>query len=84
MDSIEGAQLTLVSQLQLLLCNHDIGKAADLACEHATALIAVATTLNSFKENISVLLSKWSRQLSSLSSPTVSLYKAHEIRYKSD
>ncbi|XP_047347200.1 RNA polymerase II-associated protein 1 isoform X1 [Vespa velutina] len=75
MDSIEGAQLTLISQLQLLLCNHDIGKAADLACEYATVLIAVASTLNSFKENISVLLSKWSRQLSSLSSPTWCILK---------
>ncbi|KAL2748309.1 RNA polymerase II-associated protein 1 [Vespula maculifrons] len=74
-DSIEGAQLTLVSQLQLLLCNHDIGKAAELACEHATALIAVASTLNSFKENISILLSKWNRQLSSLSSPTWCILK---------
>lgn len=70
MDSIEGAQLTIVSQLQLLLCNHDIGKAPELACEYAAALIAVASTLNSLKEHISVLLSKWSTQLLSLPSPT--------------
>ncbi|KAK2580074.1 hypothetical protein KPH14_012357 [Odynerus spinipes] len=70
LDSVEGAQLTLVSQLQLLLCNHDIGNAPELACEHASALVAVASTLDSLKENISVLLSKWSTQLSLLSSPT--------------
>ncbi|XP_017882607.1 RNA polymerase II-associated protein 1 isoform X1 [Ceratina calcarata] len=69
-DSLTGAQLILVSQLQLLLSNHDIQNASELACEYAAALIAVASCLAPLKENISVLLSKWSTQLMSLDDVT--------------
>ncbi|XP_050587930.1 RNA polymerase II-associated protein 1 [Bombus affinis] len=70
MDSLTGAQLFLVSQLQLLLSNHDIQSASELSCEYAAALIAVASCLTSLKANISVLLFKWSTQLLSLSNFT--------------
>ena len=65
-DSLTGAQLILVSQLQLLLSNHDIKNAYELSCEYAAALIAVASCLTPLKANMSVLLSKWSTQLLSL------------------
>lgn len=69
-DSLTGAQLILVSQLQLLLSNHDIHSASELSCEYAAALIAVASCLAPLKENIGVLLSKWSTQLLSLDNIT--------------
>ncbi|KOC63085.1 RNA polymerase II-associated protein 1 [Habropoda laboriosa] len=69
-DSLTGAQLVLVSQLQLLLSNHDIQRASELSCEYAAALIAVASCLTPLKANISVLLSKWSTQLLSLNNVT--------------
>ncbi|OAD57804.1 RNA polymerase II-associated protein 1 [Eufriesea mexicana] len=59
LDSLSGAQLILISQLQLLLSNHDIQSASELSCEYAAALIAVASCLTPLKENISVLLTKW-------------------------
>ena len=70
-DSLTGAQLFLVSQLQLLLSNHDIQNASELSCEYAAALIAVASCLTPLKANISILLSKWSTQLLSLNNVTV-------------
>lgn len=71
LDSITGAQLTLISQLQLLLSNHDIQNTSELACEHAAALIAVASHEKTLKPNISTLLAKWSTQFSSVSNATV-------------
>lgn len=71
MDSLTGAQLFLVSQLQLLLSNHDIQNASELSCEYAAALIAVASCLTPLRPNISILLSKWSTQLLSLNNVTV-------------
>lgn len=71
MDSLSGAQLILISQLQLLLSNHDIQSASELSCEYAAALIAVASYLTPLKANISVLLTKWSIQLLSLNNITV-------------
>ncbi|KAG5327548.1 RPAP1 protein, partial [Pseudoatta argentina] len=68
LDSVTGAQLTLISQLQLLLSNHDIQNTSELACEHAAALIAVASHEKMLKPNISTLLMKWSTQFSSISS----------------
>ena len=70
MDSLTGAQLILVSQLQLLLSNHDIQNASELSCEYAACLIAVASCLPPLKANISVLLSKWSTQLLTLDNVT--------------
>ena len=70
MDSLTGAQLILVSQLQLLLSNHDIQNASELSCEYAACLIAVASCLPPLKANISVLLSKWSTQLLALDNVT--------------
>lgn len=67
LDSIAGAQLILVSQLQLLLSNHDIEKATELECEYAAALITVASRERTLTSNISTLLGKWSAQLSALS-----------------
>ncbi|EZA59089.1 RNA polymerase II-associated protein [Ooceraea biroi] len=67
LDSIAGARLTLISQLQLLLSNHDIENASELECEYATTLIVVASRENTLRSNISTLLAKWSTQLSSLS-----------------
>ncbi|KYN10155.1 RNA polymerase II-associated protein 1 [Trachymyrmex cornetzi] len=69
LDSVTGAQLTLISQLQLLLSNHDIQNTSELACEHAAALIAVASHEKMLKPNISTLLMKWSTQFSSVSNP---------------
>ena len=71
LDSVTGAQLTLISQLQLLLSNHDIQSTSELACEHAAALIAVSSYEKTLKPNISTLLAKWSTQFSSVSNATV-------------
>nr|XP_033335290.1 RNA polymerase II-associated protein 1 [Megalopta genalis] len=62
-DTLTGAQLILVSQLQLLLCNHDIQSASELSCEYAAALLAVAGCLPPLRTNVSVLLRKWVSQL---------------------
>ncbi|XP_031841517.1 RNA polymerase II-associated protein 1 [Nomia melanderi] len=70
MDSVTGAQLTLLSQLQLLLSSHNIQTASELSCEYAASLIAVASCLTPLKENISVLLRKWNIQLQSLTNVT--------------
>ncbi|XP_071631277.1 RNA polymerase II-associated protein 1 isoform X2 [Temnothorax longispinosus] len=75
LDSVAGAQLTLISQLQLLLSNHDIQNTSELACEHAAALIAVASHEKTLKPNISTLLAKWSTQLSSVSNVTWGVMK---------
>ncbi|KAL0130866.1 hypothetical protein PUN28_002460 [Cardiocondyla obscurior] len=75
LDSVTGAQLTLISQLQLLLSNHDIQNTSELACEHAAALIAVASHENILKSNISTLLAKWSTQFSTVSNVTWSVMK---------
>ncbi|XP_012059010.1 PREDICTED: RNA polymerase II-associated protein 1 [Atta cephalotes] len=75
LDSVTGAQLTLISQLQLLLSNHDIQNTSELACEHAAALIAVASHEKILKSNISTLLMKWSTQFSSVSNPTWGIMK---------
>ncbi|EGI64919.1 PREDICTED: RNA polymerase II-associated protein 1 [Acromyrmex echinatior] len=75
LDSVTGAQLTLISQLQLLLSNHDIQNTSELACEHAAALIAIASHEKMFKPNISTLLMKWSTQFSSVSNPTWGVMK---------
>jgi len=71
LDSVTGSQLTLISQLQLLLSNHDIQNTSELACEHAAALIAVASHEKILKPNISTLLAKWSTQFSLISNATV-------------
>ncbi|XP_053990065.1 RNA polymerase II-associated protein 1 isoform X1 [Hylaeus volcanicus] len=70
MDSLTGAQLILLSQLQILLSNHDIQNASELSCEYAAALIAVASCLPFLKPNISILLLKWSTQLLTLTNVT--------------
>ncbi|XP_032680594.1 RNA polymerase II-associated protein 1 isoform X2 [Odontomachus brunneus] len=75
LDSVTGAQLILLSQLQLLLSNHDIQNTSELACEHAAALIAVASYEKTLKPNISVLLAKWNTQLSTLSNMTWGVMK---------
>ncbi|EFN89719.1 RNA polymerase II-associated protein 1 [Harpegnathos saltator] len=75
LDSVAGAQLILLSQLQLLLSNHDIQSTSELACEHAAALIAVASHERTLKPNISILLAKWSTQLSTVSSMTWGVMK---------
>ncbi|KAG5308240.1 RPAP1 protein, partial [Acromyrmex insinuator] len=75
LDSVTGAQLTLISQLQLLLSNHDIQNTSELACEHAAALIAIASHEKMLKPNISTLLMKWSTQFSSVSNPTWGVMK---------
>ncbi|XP_015588745.1 RNA polymerase II-associated protein 1 [Cephus cinctus] len=74
-ESISGAQLILVSQLRLLLSNHDLGQSSELACEHAAALVAVTGYEPSLRSNIVTLLSKWSTQLASISSPTWTMTK---------
>ncbi|XP_012214990.2 RNA polymerase II-associated protein 1 [Linepithema humile] len=75
LDSVAGALLTLMSQLQLLLSNHDIQNASELACEHAAALIAVASREKTLKPILSTLLAKWSTQFSSMSSTTWGVMK---------
>ncbi|KYN44737.1 RNA polymerase II-associated protein 1 [Trachymyrmex septentrionalis] len=75
LDSVTGAQLTLISQLQLLLSNHDVQNTTELACEHAAALIAVVSHEKTLKPNISTLLMKWSTQFSSVSNPTWGVMK---------
>ncbi|XP_076237613.1 RNA polymerase II-associated protein 1 [Calliopsis andreniformis] len=70
MDSLTGAQLILLSQLQLLLSNYDIHSASELSCEYAASVIAVASCLPPLRANVSVLLSKWSTQLLSLDTVT--------------
>lgn len=69
-DSVIGAQLILIAQLQLLLSNHDLENASELSCEYAASLIAVASCLSPLRANLSVLLTKWSTQLSTLTIPT--------------
>ncbi|XP_014481418.1 PREDICTED: RNA polymerase II-associated protein 1 [Dinoponera quadriceps] len=75
LDSVAGSQLTLMSQLQLLLSNHDIQSASELACEYAAALIAVASRERTLKPSISILLAKWSTQLSVVSNMTWGVMK---------
>ncbi|XP_046616929.1 RNA polymerase II-associated protein 1 isoform X1 [Neodiprion virginianus] len=70
LESVGGAQFTILSQLQNLLSNHDIGPASELACEHAAALITVAGFEPSLRSHLSTLLSKWSTQLATVPSPT--------------
>ncbi|XP_078049905.1 RNA polymerase II-associated protein 1 [Augochlora pura] len=70
MDSLTGAQLTLVSQLQLLLSNHDLQSASEISCEYAASLVAVAGCLKPLKTNVSVLLRKWVSQLQYLTDIT--------------
>jgi len=72
LDSVAGALLTLMSQLQLLLSNHDIQSASELVCEHAAALITVASREKALKPTLSTLLAKWSTQFSLKSNATVS------------
>lgn len=79
-DSLSGAQLILMSQLQLLLSNHDIQNISELSCEYAAALIAVASCLVPLKANISDLLFKWSIQLLSLDNITVRLLLKYDIK----
>ncbi|XP_012252141.2 RNA polymerase II-associated protein 1 [Athalia rosae] len=70
LESVGGAQLTLVSKLRNLLSNHDIGSTSELACEHAAALITVVQHEPSLTIHLATLLSKWSTQLASIPSPT--------------
>lgn len=69
---LESVANTLISQLQLLLSNHDIQSTSknELAHERAAALIAVASCEKSLRSNISTLLKKWSTQFSSVSNAT--------------
>lgn len=71
LDSVLAAVLILDSQLQLLLCNHDIQNTSELACEYAATLIAVASYDREVMPHVSTLLEKWSVQFSSVSQPTV-------------
>jgi hypothetical protein len=50
---------------------------SELSCEYAAALIAVAGCESSLRKEISPLLSKWSTQLATISSPTVNLFKTY-------
>ncbi|KAG7214110.1 hypothetical protein KM043_001468 [Ampulex compressa] len=70
MDSIEGAQMTIISQLQILLSSHDIQNTSEVACEYAACLIALAGTSKLLRSNILVLLQKWSVQLRSINTLT--------------
>ncbi|KAM0733735.1 RNA polymerase II-associated protein 1 [Formica fusca] len=74
LESVAGA---LISQLQLLLCNHDIQNTSknELAYERAAALIAVASHERSLRSNISTLLKKWNTQFSSVSNATWGVMK---------
>lgn len=71
LESVTGA---LISQLQLLLSNHDIQSTSknELACERAAALIAVASRERNLRSNMSTLLKKWNTQFSLVSNATVS------------
>lgn len=71
-----GARLTLISQLRLLATTLDFDNSSSLKCDYAAALIAVAKYDEALKEHVSVLLVKWSTQMSKSSSPTVSLQAA--------
>lgn len=73
-ESVTGV---LISQLQLLLSNHDIQSTSknELACERAAALIAVASYEKSLQSNISILLKKWNTQFSSVSNTTWGVMK---------
>ncbi|XP_014612056.1 PREDICTED: RNA polymerase II-associated protein 1 [Polistes canadensis] len=68
-NSLDGIQVRLAMELEHFLSNHDIRKASEYECEYAIAIIAVCSTLHTFKEKMLLLLSKWSSQLFSLSSP---------------
>ncbi|XP_012288691.1 RNA polymerase II-associated protein 1 [Orussus abietinus] len=67
LDSTSGAQLTLISQLQLLLCNNNLEDASELTCEYAVALVLIAAHESPLKRFITPLLFKWSTQLASAS-----------------
>lgn len=69
-DSVSGSQLILRSQLRIFFDNLNLGQASDLLCEHAAALILVASHEDSLRVDILQLLKKWSTQLVSISSPT--------------
>lgn len=71
---LESIANTLISQLQLLLSNHDIQGTSknELAHERAAALIAIASREKNLRSNICTLLKKWSTQFSSVSKATVS------------
>ena len=69
-DSISGSQLILRSQLRIFFDNLNLGQASDLLCEHAAALILVASHEDSLRVDILQLLKKWSTQLVTISSPT--------------
>ncbi|KAI4499929.1 hypothetical protein M0802_004799 [Mischocyttarus mexicanus] len=68
-NSLDGVQLRLAMELEHFLSNHDIRKASEYECEYAIAVIAVSSTLHTFKEKILLLLTKWSSQLFLLSPP---------------
>ncbi|XP_011643526.2 RNA polymerase II-associated protein 1-like [Pogonomyrmex barbatus] len=68
LDSVTAAILTIKSQFQRLLDNHNIqNMPSELACEHAAAWIAIASHEKMLKQDISTLLLKWSTQFSSIS-----------------
>ncbi|XP_033220262.1 RNA polymerase II-associated protein 1 [Belonocnema kinseyi] len=69
-DSVSGSHLILRSQLRIFFDNLNLGQASDLLCEHASALILVASHEDSLRVDILQLLRKWSTQLVSISSPT--------------
>ncbi|XP_011258962.2 RNA polymerase II-associated protein 1 [Camponotus floridanus] len=74
LESVTGA---LISQLQLLLSNHDIQSTSknELACERAAALIAVASHERNLRLNMSTLLKKWNTQFLSVSNATWGVMK---------
>ncbi|XP_043278774.1 RNA polymerase II-associated protein 1 isoform X2 [Venturia canescens] len=74
-DSIAGARLQLLSQLRLLLDNHDLGSSSELMCEHAAAVINVSIHESSLISTIRELLNKWTTQLAKVSAPTWSQTK---------
>ena len=70
-DSIIGARLTLMSQLRILESELNLDSASPLKCDYAAALIAVCKYDDALKQQLSILLAKWSSQLNNVA-PTVS------------
>jgi hypothetical protein len=75
LDSIADIPLILTSQIQSFLSYHNIQKTSELECEYITTLIIVASQETTLRSKISILLAKWSTQLSSLSNIRVNYYE---------
>lgn len=70
-DSIQGARLTLISQLRLLESTLEFENNSPLKCDYAAALLAIAKYDEALKEQVVVLLIKWSTQMSRGATPNV-------------